>query len=540
MKNWFYFVIFVCMPLGSTMALDFPITEPYTSPLHNIFGSGNDCIYSQSQEHSFEVGVSSEGQWIFPLYGATFDTHMFFGTTLSSNDIISNDDASNTQPEVMLDIPVGTYYRAIEDFLLMCGVAQWINPPLHVEVSCEYAPDSNTILSLAYTNGETDDCLISGELDALPNVVENPDCSKVYTYEWAFTDNYNRTITHTYVVTVEPPVEPQWINPPESVTIRSCDGYDFDAPRPLIFDNGMNGGDCIIQGAVDYFLVVNATDCEGEYVYTWEYTDMCGRTMTHIQTLTVESPAEVQWVNPPLDQTLACNNAPSPFAPINLAYTNGETDDCLISGELDALPNVVENPDCSKVYTYEWAFTDNYNRTITHTYVVTVEPPVEPQWINPPESVTIRSCDGYDFDAPRPLIFDNGMNGGDCIIQGEVDYFLIINATDCEGEYVYTWEYTDMCGRTITHIQTVTIEFMSNVDNIQSNTFKVYPNPTMDLINIEKNISHNVSYQILDVLGKNKETGVLTAGQATLDISTFINGVYFLKMEDQTVKLVKR
>ena len=335
--------------------------------------------------------------------------------------------------------------------------AQWVNPPSDETVICTAAPDPSEAIDLVYTNNASGDCLIAGTESALPVVLENPDCSKVYTYEWEFTDDCNRTIMHTYIVNVAPPDEPQWINPPADQTVQSCDGFDFDEARPLSYDNGMTGDFCGIMGSVDYTRTGSVTDCEGEYTYTWEFMDDCGRTITHTQTITVIPPPEAQWVNPPTDGTVICTAAPDPDASLNLSYTNNASGDCLIAGTESALPVVLENPDCSKVYTYEWEFTDDCNRTIMHTYIVNVAPPDEPQWINPPADQTVQSCDGFDFDEARPLSYDNGMTGDFCGIMGSVDYTRTGSVTDCEGEYTYTWEFMDDCGRTITHTQTITV-----------------------------------------------------------------------------------
>ncbi|MBK8625967.1 MAG: hypothetical protein IPN86_10515 [Saprospiraceae bacterium] len=132
-------------------------------------------------------------------------------------------------------------------------------------------------------------------------------------------------------------------------------------------------------------------DCNGAYIYMWEFMDDCGRTITHSRTVTVVPPPAAAFVNPPASETVSCENAPDETTPIVLSYTNNGVIPCLIAGDVSATPTVQENPDCSKVLTYLWEYTDNCNRPITHTKVVNVDPPLVAQWINPPANTTVQS-----------------------------------------------------------------------------------------------------------------------------------------------------
>jgi hypothetical protein len=82
---------------------------------------------------------------------------------------------------------------------------------------------------------------------------------------------------------------------------------------------------------------------------------------------------------------------------------------------------------------------------------------------------------------------------------------------------------------------------------IKSPTFKneytIYPNPTVNEISINSN--HNQSennYQIFDYKGKLILAGRLNSGNTTIDISGFSNGIYLLKINNnsgETYKIVK-
>lgn len=334
--------------------------------------------------------------------------------------------------------------------------ASWINPPADVTLPCGQTLDPAFMPDLAYSNGATAGsfCEIAGIVT--PTRTDNiTGCEGTVTFYWEFTDACSRTISHTQVYTLSPPDEPAWINPPVDITVQSCDGFDYDDLPPLNYDNGGTGADCLISGNVTPVRTGNVDDCQGTYTYTWEYTDKCGRTITHTRTITVVPPDEAAWVNPPADMTVECINEPDASA-VDLNYTNGSSGMCLISGTVSAVPTVQENSDCSKVYTYEWMVTDLCGRTITHTQTINVNPPPEAVFINPPADITVQSCDGFDVDELAPLNYDNGIMG-DCGIAGSEVPVRTGSVTDCQGVYTYTWTFSDNCGRTIQHVRTVTV-----------------------------------------------------------------------------------
>lgn len=334
--------------------------------------------------------------------------------------------------------------------------AAFVNPPASETVTCENEPNA-AAADLNYTNGGSGSCLIEGTVSATPDVVENPDCSKVYTYMWEFTDDCDRTIMHTRVVNVDPPLEAQWINPPTSLTVESCSGFDFDELPPLSYNNNQTLNGCGIMGSVPPVRSGDVTDCQGVYTYTWEFMDDCGRTINHIRTVTVVPPPAPTFVNPPASQTVTCENAPDATTPVDLDYTNGGTFPCEIAGTITATPDVVENPDCSKVYTYMWEFTDDCNRTITHTQIINVDPPLPAQWINPPVSITVQSCDNFNIDELPDLAYNNNQTLNGCAIMGTVPAVRSGDVTNCQGVYTYTWEFMDDCGRSLVHTRTVTV-----------------------------------------------------------------------------------
>ncbi|WP_130734426.1 T9SS type A sorting domain-containing protein [Flavobacterium sp. J27] len=71
----------------------------------------------------------------------------------------------------------------------------------------------------------------------------------------------------------------------------------------------------------------------------------------------------------------------------------------------------------------------------------------------------------------------------------------------------------------------------------ENHNMTVYPNPTKDIIRFSKNIISE-AINIYDISGKKISSGFSIQAN-TIDISSFENGIYFLKLKNQTFKIVK-
>lgn len=65
--------------------------------------------------------------------------------------------------------------------------------------------------------------------------------------------------------------------------------------------------------------------------------------------------------------------------------------------------------------------------------------------------------------------------------------------------------------------------------------FKIYPNPTKDIINLS-NMGFNTNFEIYDVLGNRISSGSLTRN---IDVSSFSSGIYFLKIQETVNQFIK-
>ena len=132
----------------------------------------------------------------------------------------------------------------------------------------------------------------------------------------------------------------------------------------------------------------------------------------------------------------------------------------------------------------------------------------------------------------------------------DVPCYIWNNVEYCEtGDYTQTLQTVDGCDSIVTLHLTLTV----GIDEFQSVDFKVYPNPTSNIVNVEC-IMHNedlgeMELHLCDAYGR--LLGVVRANDDSplqtvqIDLSRYANGVYFVKLiaEDKTIavrKIVKQ
>lgn len=323
--------------------------------------------------------------------------------------------------------------------------AQFVSPPASLTVQCADIPTSAPDLS--FTNGLTGDCAITGSVPAVTTGSANL-CGGTITNTWTYTDPCGRTITHVQTITAQPVPQANFVSPPASVNV---DCYNIPTTAPdLTYTNGLTGA-CAITGSVPAVQSGSANLCGGTITFTWTFTDACGRTTTHVQNVAVTPVAQAQFVNPPANQNVTCDNIPT-TAP-ELSYSNGETGACAISGSVPAVQSGFANL-CGGVIQFTWSFTDQCQRSIQHVQTVIASPVPTASFINPPPSATIQ-CEEIPSGAPS-LNFSNNLSG-DCAIVGSVIPTQTGGADLCGGQINYTWTHTDQCGRIIQHVQSLTV-----------------------------------------------------------------------------------
>jgi hypothetical protein len=125
-----------------------------------------------------------------------------------------------------------------------------------------------------------------------------------------------------------------FINPPADDVLTCAEAITYSAsPANLAYSNNDGTGACLIEGEVAGVVAGAFDECGGSLTQTWTFTDNCGRTITHVQNITVEPALPAAFINPPADDVLTCAEAITYSAPANLSYSNNDgTGACLIEG----------------------------------------------------------------------------------------------------------------------------------------------------------------------------------------------------------------
>ena len=322
----------------------------------------------------------------------------------------------------------------------------FINPPADINVTCDNIPTSAP--DLDYTNNENGSCLVIGTVS--PTQSGSADiCGGTISYNWDFTDICGNNISHTQNITVTPAAPPAFINPPADINV-TCDNIPTGAPD-LDYSNNENGS-CLVTGTVSPTQSGAVDICGGTVSYNWEFTDICGNNISHTQNITVIPAAAPTFINPPADINVTCDNIPT-GAP-DLDYSNNENGSCLVMGTVSPTQSGSAD-ECGGTISFTWTFTDICNNTITHIQNYIVDPAPLASFIgNLPQDLTV-DCDNVP-GIPSPLQYTNN-ESGICLIAGFAQASQSGSYNECGGLIVFLWEFTDDCGRTISHTQNINV-----------------------------------------------------------------------------------
>nr|WP_321223158.1 T9SS type A sorting domain-containing protein [uncultured Psychroserpens sp.] len=295
--------------------------------------------------------------------------------------------------------------------------------------------------SLSYTNGALNDaCLIAGSVEgeATPDYTE---CGGTITVDWTFTDDCERTITAKITVTVEP-APMATFDAVEDMTISCEEANSFEAGS-LGYTNGALNDACLIAGSVEGEATPDYTECGGSITVNYTFTDDCERTIEAVQTITVE-PAPMAMFDEIEAASIACEDLAT-YVPEFLSYTNNGTEACEISGSVQGEAEPFDGS-CG-TFNVNFTFTDDCERTITATQVITVIDETAPVLVGelPQGESNLDLCFENRPEGPSEaeiaaLFADN------C---GNVNVTKTVSAPqedDCSWAVMYRYEIQDDCG----------------------------------------------------------------------------------------------
>jgi len=165
-------------------------------------------------------------------------------------------------------------------------------------------------------------------------------------------------------------------------------------------------------------------------------------------------------------------------------------------------------------------------------------------WVNhnncsPPSVIDVPDTNTNDGSTAQHFIYrdgDEGVNvelfkiegGGHTWPNAVIDIGVTNRDINASQEIWNFFSKYDIDGTTIT-----------NVEESQSitNTL-IYPNPTHSQLNIERNTSEKVNFELVSILGEIAFTGTLLTNNEILDVSELPTGVYFLTFENHSQKII--
>lgn len=81
----------------------------------------------------------------------------------------------------------------------------------------------------------------------------------------------------------------------------------------------------------------------------------------------------------------------------------------------------------------------------------------------------------------------------------------------------------------------------NSVDELiqQESSVKIFPIPASDFLNLESKSNECNQYEIISILGKTLQSGIVCSGKQIIDVSELSSNIYFIRFENEIVKFIK-
>ena len=323
------------------------------------------------------------------------------------------------------------------------------NPPADINIACGDTPP--TLVDLMYDNGLTGGCANSGTISGSVTDNSDPCTGGTIIYTWSGADDCGNPLDYTQTITVTPAPIATLQNLPADQTL-AC-GDPLPALVDLMYDNGLTGG-CANSGTIPGTQSGTVDPCTGgTIIYTWTGVDACDNPLNHTQTLTFTAAPIPTFTTMPADLNLACGDNIPPL--MDLAYDNGLTDACQITGQILGVESGTVDACNGGTIIYTWDGQDQCGNPLNHTQTITVTPAPIATFVSTPADMMINCGDA--LPPLTDLQYDNGVTGV-CQNAGTIVGTMMDNSDACTGgTVVYTWDGQDDCGNPLVHTQTITV-----------------------------------------------------------------------------------
>ncbi|NNF33672.1 MAG: hypothetical protein HKN68_06170, partial [Saprospiraceae bacterium] len=353
----------------------------------------------------------------------------------------------------------------------------WINPPANTTINCDevltFDPGQ-----LEYSNASLvsdPGCIIQGFADPIIDYLPDFTCGNQVTVTWS-TDNFLcvNPIDYVWTLTIEDPIDPT-LDVPVIPTIDACDQFDvpdFVYSETEVFVNiddfnalpGYNVTDNCELATLSYIDSESTNNCVREVQRTWTLTDECGNVTVEVQYIIIEdvtppeitAPGSMSFIGckpSDVNSTLALSlSTSSPTQITNIQLTNeGGTvnEDCFA---IISYFDIVEPGSCPIVITRTFSIIDDCGNQDSDTQTLTID---QDDFIMPTSTGETVDCEGDIVIPTPPTVTD--FCGVEIIPTGPT----ISPSPSCEGDIIYTWNYTDCEGFSHDWNYTFTIEYQN-------------------------------------------------------------------------------
>lgn len=274
------------------------------------------------------------------------------------------------------------------------------------------------------------------------DVSDGNSCPEVITRRYRVTDNCNTYIFVSQTITVWDNIAPVLSSMPANLTVQ-CPG-DVPPMQAITWTDNCDGSGLLPGNETP----LSGGNCGGTIVRTWSYTDACGNTVSHTQTITVDD------TTPPTASNPATTYLPggSAVPPPNVNLVIDEADNCTVNPTVTLLSSSSNNGNCPEIITRVYQVADACGNTTNVTHLIEIGDNIPPT-ADPIPAISVNCI--ANVPAPNPLVVTNEADNG-----GVPTVAWISDVSDngnCPEVITRTYRVTDNCNNYIDLTQTITI-----------------------------------------------------------------------------------
>lgn len=383
---------------------------------------------------------------------------------------------------------------------------------MHGSVTIDFlcTPLAGITLDNASLPDLTDPCSVSptaptattncGTIAGIPNITFPMTGSGVIT--WTFDDGVNLA-TQTQNVTISDTQNPI----PDAASLNGASGQCSVSALPVPTATDCGGA---IQGVPDVTFPLTTP---GLTVITWSYTDGSGNTATQTQNVNINDVAAPNPDVVSLSDLMECSGFTPP--------TPTATDNC--EGATSATPDVTFPITAGGLTVVTWTYIDGSGNTSSQTQNITITV----------VNTTVTSASAtITADATGATYQWIDCDNGNAPIVGETNISYTASVTGSYAVEVTENGCTDMSACTF-------IDF-TGLEDINSNNFKLYPNPNNGQFVIDFPNTQDYTVTVFDLTGKlllSKSN--VSNSKNTIDGSQLKPGTYQIRISDSNTSIVK-